>query len=554
MLSQMTITQFTVVDALDVEFGAGMTVLTGETGAGKSIILDALGLCLGDRADTGMIRPGADRAELTATFDLDTIPAARAWLAERDLDDGGDGSECLLRRTLNREGRSRAYINGRPSTLEDCARLGELLIDIHGQHAHQSLLRRTFQRDLLDQFAGAGEHRGEVEKLANEWRSTRERLLEREGAQQEQADREQLLRYQVGELQELALRSGEATELEDEQRRLANADTIQREVAEAIAASDDAERRAREALRALDMELHDARAMNPIRELLDSSAIQLGEARSELEQYLAGCENDPARLAEVEARLDAIFTLARKHRVKADELPAHHEALARELADLDSSDERLAALREALRELQERYAEAAADLSAARRAGAQRLEKTVAKLLGKLSMSNCRFRIALVPRTSKEPHPLGAEDIELQISTQPGADPQSLTRVASGGELSRISLAIQVAAAAQTHVPCMVFDEVDVGIGGAVAEVVGRLLADMAGKSQVLCVTHLPQVAAQGDRHLRIVKKGRGKALASDLSLLDEDARVEEIARMLGGVKITESTRAHAREMLAMAG
>ena len=554
MLTQITISQFTVVDTLDVEFGRGMTVLTGETGAGKSIILDALGLCLGDRADTGMIRPGADRAELTANFDLSGIPAARAWLAERDLDSSDDGRECLLRRTLNREGRSRAYINGRPSTLEDVARLGELLIDIHGQHAHQSLLRRAFQRDLLDQFAGAGALRARAAELAEKWRHTREQLQALEGMQREQADREQLLRYQVGELEALALRSGETTELEDEQRRLSNADTIQRDVGEAITAAETAERGAREALRALDPGMHGTDAVASIRDLLDSSAIQLGEVRSELEHYLADCDSDPARLAEVEARLDDVYTLARKHRVDAEALPARHEVLVSELAELDSSDERLAGLRAALDDLEARYREAAAELSAARRSGAQRLEKAVARLLGKLSMSNCRFRIALPPRPSQQPHPLGAEDIELQISTQPGADAQSLTRIASGGELSRISLAIQVAAAAQTHVPCMVFDEVDVGIGGAVAEVVGRLLADMAGKSQVLCVTHLPQVAAQGDRHLRIVKKGRGKALASDLALLRDDERVEEIARMLGGVKITDSTRAHAREMLAMAG
>jgi DNA repair protein RecN (Recombination protein N) len=554
MLTQITISQFTVVDTLDVEFGSGMTVLTGETGAGKSIILDALGLCLGDRADTGMIRPGAERAELTAIFDLSAIPAARSWLAERDLESGDDDRECLLRRTLNREGRSRAYINGRPSTLEDCARLGELLIDIHGQHAHQSLLRRAFQRDLLDQFAGAADYRARVAELAEEWRDTKERLQALERAQHERADREELLRYQVGELEELALRSGETAELEYEQRRLSNADTIQREVAEAITASEHAERGARDALRALDPAMHATKAVGSIRDLLDSSAIQLAEARSELEHYLADCDSDPARLSEVEDRLDTIYTLARKHRVDADALPEHHEALVGELAELDSSDERLAGLREALADLEARYGEAAAELSAARRTGAQQLEKAVARLLGKLSMGNCRFRIALAPRPSEQPHPLGVEDIELQISTQPGAAPQPLTRVASGGELSRISLAIQVAAAAKTHVPCMVFDEVDVGIGGAVAEVVGRLLADMARKSQVLCVTHLPQVAAQGDRHLRIVKKGRGKDLASYLSLLGDDERVEEIARMLGGVKITDSTRAHAREMLAMAG
>jgi DNA repair protein RecN (Recombination protein N) len=520
MLTQITISQFTVVDTLDVEFGSGMTVLTGETGAGKSIILDALGLCLGDRADTGMIRPGADRAELTAIFDLSAIPAARAWLAERDLESGDDDRECLLRRTLNREGRSRAYINGRPSTLEDCARLGELLIDIHGQHAHQSLLRRAFQRDLLDQFAGAADCRARVAELAEEWRDTNERLQALESAQHERADREELLRYQVGELEELALRSGETAELEYEQRRLSNADTIQREVAEAITASEHAERGARDALRALDPAMHATKAVGSIRDLLDSSAIQLAEARSELEHYLADCDSDPARLSEVEDRLDTIYTLARKHRVDADALPEHHEALVGELAELDSSDERLAGLREALADLEARYGKplpnSARQGARARSAGEGRRQAPGQAVDGQLPVSH-RSRAA---RRQSSRTPWVSRTSSCRSARSPAPSPRPLTRVASGGELSRISLAIQVAAAAKTHVPCMVFDEVDVGIGGAVAEVVGRLLADMARKSQVLCVTHLPQVAAQGDRHLRIVKKGRGKELASDLSLL----------------------------------
>jgi len=551
MLTQIAIRQFTVVDRLDIDFEGGMTVLTGETGAGKSIILDALGLCLGDRADAGLIRPGSDRAEITAIFDVHDLAEAGTWLRERELD---SDDECILRRTLSREGRSRAYINGRPATLDDCARLGELLIDIHGQHAHQSLLRRAYQRDLVDAYAGAGGARDAVREAADRWRTLNEHLQSLHEQQQEQADREQLLRYQVRELDELALEESEVPGLEEEQRRLANADAIQRESAEAIAASEAGESSLRAALRALNPTLHGGDTIAAIRDLLDSAAIQAGEARVELERYLAGAESNPARLSEVEGRLDAIYNLARKHRVDPGALPKEHARLQEELSRLDSSDERLEALEQERAQAREAFAVAATRLSNLRRKGAQRLEKEVAKTLKKLSMSSCRFRVDLRERDSAEPHPLGAEDLELQISTQPGADFQALGRIASGGELSRISLAIQVATAEQARVPCMVFDEVDVGIGGAVAEVVGRLLATMARRAQVLCVTHLPQVAAQGRQHLRVAKQGRGKALASQITQLSQDERVEELARMLGGVKVTENTLAHAREMLSLGG
>ncbi|MEM6774635.1 MAG: DNA repair protein RecN [Pseudomonadota bacterium] len=549
MLTHITISQFTVVDRLEIEFRDGLTVLTGETGAGKSIILDALGLCLGDRADTGMIRPGSDRAELTASFDLKRVSAAQQWLAERDLDADG---ECLLRRTLSREGRSRAYINGRPATLEDCSSLGELLIDIHGQHAHQSLLRRSFQRLMLDQYADAEAAAETVASAAQAWRELNERIGNLRAMQSEQADREQLLRYQLQELTELDLGESEVGALEEEQRRLSNADALQRDTAAAITATDVAEQNCREALRAIGGGLHEDAAGAAVRDLLDSSAIQLDEARSELEHYLAGCENDPQRLTEVEARLDTVYTLARKHRVDAEQLHAQRSALEGELDGMDASDERLAELDADLRKLRERYTAAAGTLSKRRGSAARRLEKAVASLLGKLSMSNCKFSVALSAREGDQPHMHGSEDIELCISTQPGAEAQSLGRVASGGELSRISLAIQVAAAGRARVPSMVFDEVDVGIGGAVAEVVGRLLADMAEASQILCVTHLPQVAAQGQHHLRIVKRGKGRSLASDVNALSDDERIKEIARMLGGVKMTENTLAHAREMLSL--
>ncbi|EAQ98364.1 DNA repair protein RecN [Congregibacter litoralis] len=547
MLSQITISQFTVVEYLEVDFRDGLTVVTGETGAGKSIMLDALGLCLGDRADPSAIRPGEDRADISARFEIDSMPAAQKWLEAHDLAADGD---CLFRRVITREGRSRAYINGRPSTLQDCAALGELLVDIHGQHAHQSLLRRPHQRMLLDSYAGQLSTAQKVSSSASEWLRLRDELDAVRSNQQEQADREQLLRYQVGELDELALGDTELQSLEDEQRVLENADAIQRQAAGAIELCDSNESGVRAALAALDQDLHQGKTITNVREMLDSAAIQLAEARSELQQYLAGTENNPQRLAEVEARLEAIYALARKHRIMPEQLSAHHQALSEELATLDSSDERIEAMEAALAQQFDAYKNLAGTLSGARKKAATKLEKEVSKLLKKLSMSNCQFKIALGKREGHDPHLLGEEDIELLISTNPGAAPQPLGRIASGGELSRISLAIQVATAGNTTVPSMVFDEVDVGIGGAVAEVVGRLLADMGRNAQVLCVTHLPQVAAQGQQHLQVEKSGKGKRLASTLHELDENERVNEIARMLGGLKMTENTLAHAREML----
>jgi len=547
MLTQITISQFTVVDALEVDFRDGLTVVTGETGAGKSIMLDALALCLGDRADPNAIRPGHDRAEISARFDISGMSTAQRWLTEHDLDADGD---CLFRRVITREGRSRAYINGRATTLQDCGALGELLVDIHGQHAHQSLLRRAQQRLLLDSYAGQMTAAQQTAQIAQDWARLREELDTLRSSQQEQADREQLLRYQVGELDELALGGEELQTLEDEQRVLENADAIQRQAASAIELCDTNETGVRAALTSLDEDLHQGKLIDSVREMLDSAAIQLGEARSELQQYLASTENNPQRLADVQGRLEAIYSLARKHRIMPEQLAAHHQALSEELATLDSSDERIESLETALAAQLAQYKTHAGKLSSARKKFATKLEKEVTQLLKKLAMSNCQFKIELKKRESSDPHLLGQEEVELLISTNPGAEPQPLGRIASGGELSRISLAIQVATAGNTTVPSMVFDEVDVGIGGAVAEVVGRLLADMGKNAQVLCVTHLPQVAAQGQQHLRVEKSGKGKQLASTLHELSEEQRVDEIARMLGGLKMTENTLAHAREML----
>ncbi len=547
MLAHIQIHDYTIVDELDMELAGGMTVITGETGAGKSIMLDALGLCLGDRADPAAVRAGRDRAEISATFDISNIPAASRWLRDRELD---AGDECILRRVITREGRSRAFINGNACTLQDCAQLGELLIDIHSQHAHQSLLRRDTQRQLLDDYAGQGSAAKTLEQLASDWLRRKRELDELSAARDEQSARAQLLAYQVEELDQLALGDGELEALEAEQKQLSNAEQILNAGQQAMELCDQQESGTRSALGLLQEDSMSGAQIDGVREMLDSAAIQLQEAQAELRGYLDQVELDPGRLAEVDKRLDSIHDIARKHRVQARDLASLHADLREELAGLTGSGERIEELAAELDQLEQDYRAAADKLSKARSKAAAKLKKLVEKQLAELAMEQCQFQVELTSRESGNPHPHGMEDVEFLISTNPGQSPRSLGKIASGGELSRISLAIQVISASVNTVPSMVFDEVDVGIGGAVAEVVGRLLRALSAASQIICVTHLPQVAAQGQQHLQVSKSAdREQALAS-LSRLDDSAKVEEIARMLGGIDITEKTREAAREML----
>tara|TARA_R110002110_G_scaffold415748_1_gene654870 strand:- start:111697 stop:113349 length:1653 start_codon:yes stop_codon:yes gene_type:complete len=547
MLTHISISNYTIVSALEVELGAGMTVITGETGAGKSIMLDALGLCLGDRADPKAVRHGCERAEIIAAFSLADIPEAQAWLRERDLH---HGEECLLRRVVTAEGRSRAYINGSASTLQDCAELGAMLIDIHSQHAHQSLLRKPVQRHLLDAYAGHLPLTRQIEQLASDWLRKKRELQLLSSAHDEQTARAQLLAYQVQELDELALQEGELAELEQEQKLLANAEDILSGANEALDLCDAHESGARHALQLISGNTHSAAAANSARELLDSAAIALSEARSEIQHYIDSVEIDPARLAEVEKRLEDIYDVARKHRVMPEQVMELHASLRDELQGLEDGGQRIGQLETDMEALATRYHEDAATLGKKRTSAAKKLVKKASELLASLAMGNCTLEIALTPRDSAAPHPHGSEDVEFLISTNPGAPTQPLGKIASGGELSRISLAIQVVTASTSTVPSMVFDEVDVGIGGAVAEVVGKLLRTLAEQTQVLCVTHLPQVAAQGNQHLQVSKTSNKASVETSLHSLAEEDKVQEIARMLGGVKITAQTLAHAREML----
>lgn len=550
MLSHISISNYTIVSELEMEFAAGMTVITGETGAGKSITLDALGLCLGDRADPKAVRHGAKRAEIAATFDISALPAASAWLDSRDLE-GGD--ECLLRRVITAEGRSRAYINGSPSTLQDCAELGALLIDIHSQHAHQSLLRKPVQRALLDAYAGHQKLAADVEQSASNWLRAQRELELLTGSADEHASRAQLLAYQVDELDQLALGETELQELEQEQKLLANAEQILSSAHSALDLCDQQENGTRRALQLLSDDAHAGDAADSARELLDSAAIQIAEARSEIQRHLDAVEIDPERLDIVQRRLETIYDVARKHRVMPEQVAEVHQRLREELDSLAGSEERIKELQGEMASLERAYAGQAKKLSSSRSRAAKKLVKAAQEVLATLAMAQCTLEIALTPRDKSSPHPHGVEDIDFLISTNPGTAPQGLGKIASGGELSRISLAIQVVTASAGTVPSMVFDEVDVGIGGAVAEVVGKLLRDLAGTAQVLCVTHLPQVAAQGQQHLQVSKQSNKDSVETRLSTLGQDEKVEEIARMLGGVKITEQTLAHAREMLESA-
>ena len=546
MLLHLAIQDYAVVDHLELDLAAGMTCITGETGAGKSIMLDALGLCIGDRADSRAIRPGEARTDITASFDIAKNTRAKVWLAERDLEATG---ECLLRRTINAEGRSRAYINGTPATLSDCADLGQLLVDIHSQHAHQSLLRRPTQRSLLDTYAEAEALVVEVSNLAQQWRLLEEEHTRLVGRTEESDARRELLSYQIAELESLDTFAGELNELEEQHKLLANAAFII-ESASAIASGCETQRDqvSRLVQLANDERMTSDSTLN-LRELLQSALIQIDEAAAETARFAEGIEVDPERLRTTEERLGALHDLARKHRVAADELPDLLATLQMELESLTGGSAQLEDIERQLSDTALAWRHSAENLSAKRRDAATVLGQRVMATLSELAMHKSVFEIALIPFGDPRPDPRGAEDVEFLIATNPGASPGPLSKIASGGELSRISLALQVVAADTATTPTMIFDEVDVGIGGGVAEVVGELLHTLGKRSQVLVVTHQPQVAAKGNYHLLVAKEGADE-VHSTLTLLEGEARIQEIGRMLGGAKLTDNTLAHAREML----
>lgn len=550
MLTQLRICDFAIVEDLELELAPGMTAVTGETGAGKSILVDAIGLLLGDRADSSTIRYGAERTDISAAFDLDSLPAARAWLAERDLDREQD---CQLRRVVASNGRSRNYINGVPQPAQALRELGELLVDIHGQHEHQSLVRRDAQRQLLDDYAGHQALIAELEQHYRAWSQLRQELRDLRQASSERDARLDILRYHLRELAALNLADGEIAKLEFEQRRLAHSsqllDTGQRLLIWLTEGDEDAVAdRLNQSLRELEgLSRLDAR-LAPMSELLNAALIQVQEASSELRDYVQDLDLDPEHLAQVEQRLAAAHQLARKHRVATEELPALRARFEAELDRLEHSETRLEALQQAVHDALAAYRRHADELTERRAVAARELGERVSKALAGLGMPGGRFSI-LLERLDK-PAPTGLETVEFQVSANPGQPLRPLAKVASGGELSRISLAIQVITAHAARIPTLIFDEVDSGIGGGVAEVVGRQLRALGGNRQVLCVTHLPQVAAQAHQQLKVEKQTDGATTHTQVASLNAEERVTEIARMLGGLELTVNTLAHAREMV----
>ncbi|HAO32602.1 MAG TPA: DNA repair protein RecN [Candidatus Competibacteraceae bacterium] len=553
MLTQLRIRDFAIVEELELELAGGMTAVTGETGAGKSILVDAIGLLLGDRADSGAIRSGAERADISAAFDLDPLPAARAWLSERDLD--GE-RECHLRRVVATSGRSRNYINGVPQPAQALRELGELLVDIHGQHEHQSLVRREAQRQLLDDYAGNQPLATELERCYRRWSQLRRELDELRQASSERDARLDILRYHLRELAALDLAEGEIAELEAEQRRLANASTLletgQRLLSQLTEGDEGA---IADRLNQLSRELAalgrlDAR-IAPIGELLEAALIPLQEAGGELRGYVQALDLDPEHLNQVEQRLTAAHQLARKHRATAEELPGLRARFETELETLEHSETRLDSLQQALGEAREDYRSRANQLSERRAAAAQALSQRISEALRDLGMPGGRFAIGL--ERLEKPAAGGLENVEFQVSANPGQPLRPLAKVASGGELSRISLAIQVITAHAARIPTLIFDEVDSGIGGGVAEVVGRQLRTLGQNRQVLCVTHLPQVAAQAHQQFKVEKQSDGDTTHTQVLPLSDEERVNEIARMLGGLELTANTLAHAREIVEKA-
>jgi DNA repair protein RecN (Recombination protein N) len=548
MLRTLAIRDFVIVDSIELEFSNGFTVFTGETGAGKSILIDALTLALGGRGDASMVREGAAKADISATFATTTEVAA--WLTENDFSD--EQHELILRRLIDNAGRSKAYINGITATATQLREVGDLLVDIHGQHAHQSLLKADAQRALLDLQGGLQEQAQQVALLYKAWRAVSK---QREGFERDAKNvllEKERLEWQVNELDKLSIKAGEWEEITNEHSRLAHAASLLEGAQEAADLISESDHPVLSQLSSLQSKLNKLLAYDPalqaVTEAIDSACINLQEATYALNDYLSRVELDPARLRNVEQRVEVIHSTARKFHVAPELLHEEFQKLSDQLqliAHAADMDELKAQEQAAL----DSYLKVANVLSKARSKVAAELGKAVTAAMQDLSMAGGSFSIAL---NNCEPSAGGLEQVEFLVAGHAGVQARPLAKVASGGELARISLAISVITSRATATPTLIFDEVDSGIGGGVAEVVGRLLKRLGQDRQVLCVTHLPQVAAQGNQHFEVSKNSDGGKTVSNIARLDNDARLEEIARMLGGIELTATTRKHARELLAL--
>ncbi len=551
MLLALSLRDFVIVEQLHLDFQPGFTVLTGETGAGKSITLDALSLLLGDKADYSQIRHGCPEAQLSALFDLSGLPALRAELCEQGLL-GTDEVELSIRRTIDSKGRSRSFINNQAATLAQLRQIGSRLVDIHGQSAHHSLNSEAVQRDLLDAFAGSKPLAEQVQAAYRQWRQAQEDLATAEAEGERLAEERERLAWQVGEMEKLAPVEGEWAQLSQSYDSLAHAAELL-QAAEEVAAHIDGDNglhslagRCRRQLESLSgIEPRFAESL----EMLDSIEAELGEISSHMHSVAARADINPAELAAQEERMAELMSAARRHRIEPEELPARLAQLQQDLADSEAAAD-IEALREQVRLAEAAYRQPARELSAQRQQAAAKLAEETTEHMQQLSMRGARFHIELIPC---EAQAYGLEQVQFQVAANQGSPLRPLNKVASGGELARISLALQVTASQYTQIPTLIFDEVDSGIGGGVAETVGRALRTLGRQHQVLAVTHLPQVAACGAQHWQVSKHSDGWQTVSTIRELEGSARVEEIARMLGGETLTETTRRHAAEMLEMA-
>jgi DNA repair protein RecN (Recombination protein N) len=556
MLTHLAIKDLAVVECLALDLEPGLIVLTGETGAGKSILLTALGLALGDRADSGFIRPGADKAEVNLEFSLSDASEARLWLQDNELLDEDD--TCLIRRVVTQDGRSRAFVNSRPITLQALQELASNLVEIHGQHAHLHLLKANEQRRLLDEFAGNQADLEGLRAIYEDWKSANSELKELRKAANDREAREELLRFQIDEMEQLEIETLDYAELSQQQILQANVGKILSVGQTQLDALYDGDDRSINALLS-----HAITGMHELAHLvpefddlagqLKEAQIQVKEVSGELRRRLDRLEADPARLNWLDEKLGDFHRLARKHHTTPQELAEHLTLLRDELSNLEQGSERISELEAQVDALASRYREAAGELTRRRQEAAGSLQTRISDLIRELGMPQGQFLIQIATDSGQEPAPAGWDSVEYSVSANPGLPPRPLAKVASGGELSRISLAIQVAATDSKTVPTLVFDEVDTGIGGGIAEIVGQKLKKVARGRQVFCITHLHQVAAQGDHHLLVEKRSGQDKTQTQVRKLGHEQRRQEIARMLGGVKITDQTLAHAEELLQLA-
>jgi len=552
MLTQLTINDFAIVDALDIEFCAGMTTITGETGAGKSIAIDAISLCLGARGEASMVRPGGKRADISVTFNIDSNKPALKYLRSRELD---NDDACILRRVISSEGRSKGFINGKPVPISQLKEIGVFLLNIHGQHAHQGLLDSALQLNLLDQYANHHKLNAQVALSHQNYQQLNSELKQLQITQLQATAKVQLLQYQAEELDTFSLIDGEFELIEVEHQRLSNSETIQLSCQKLLnqLTDDDGfniESALNSALHTLDEIIEQDSSIQSLSEMLQGALIQVQESAQELSSYNDNVEQNPERLAQLDERLSKTLQLARKHQVSPSELPTFHQNIKNQLKEITLDDERICQLENQLNTLISHYSKQAEELYQSRLKYAVKLEKLVTKSMARLGMTHGKFAIDVQHNIEGSINKYGLDNVSFLVTTNPGQPLEALSKVVSGGELSRISLAISVITANKVSTPTLIFDEIDVGISGPTAATVGDMLRELGQSTQIACVTHLPQVAGCGHNQMRVIKQTDGQTTHTTMVSLAQDERVEELARLLGGNKISENTLANAQELL----